>query len=168
MSAKCNAPVEGHTPGSQREQECPQHGTRAAGQANAAALSASARPTSTAVLERPSLNDAMEFDSAYYVTAQGTVEHADGEYAPSFIDDECDDPDWEPLSGFTGQHGYNGPVMHQSEYIGGALEQYMWDNPGTYAIVEATVTTDEDGEDLGMGDWDDPPAGWVILRKKEA
>ena len=59
---------------------------------------------------------------------------------------------WTPLTGFTGQHGYNGPVMHPSEYIGGGLARHILDTPGQYAV--ATVD-DDDGEAYG----------WVVMHR---
>lgn len=112
-----------------------------------------------------SLDEQMEFGAAYAVNAAG---HANSvpDYAPSYMDDEPDSSDWEAISGYSGQYSYNGPVMHESEYLGGAIEQHILDNPGIYAITEATYTTDADGNEIGEDD-ELISGGWVLLRKKD-
>ena len=98
----------------------------------------------------------------------GSVEHATGVHAPSFHDDAPDDAQWSPISGFSGQHGYSGPVMHASEYLGGDMEKYVWENPGTYVVVEATFDPDpEDDPDEYEAD-ESVTGGWVLLKHKAA
>jgi hypothetical protein len=63
---------------------------------------------------------------------------------------------WEPLSGFTGQYGYRGPILHPSEYIGGGLARHILETPGDYAV--ATADDPETGE----------PSGWVVLYRGPA
>src|SRR5690606_21753532 len=63
---------------------------------------------------------------------------------------------WEPLSGFTGQYGYRGPVLHPSERIGGGLARHILETPGDYAV--ATVDDPETGA----------PSGWVVLYRGPA
>ena len=105
------------------------------------------------------LNDLMEFDHPIYVSDDGTV--ADPLcplYAPELIgvDDselqaQAHNAGWAGLlAGYTGQYGYNGPVMHPSEYVGGGLERYILANPGWYVVT--AVVDDEDYE----------PYGWAI------
>lgn len=117
------------------------------------------------------LNSVMEF---------GTVIRIDGNtlttdlsvYAPE-VTQECDasgshtgEPKiegegWEFLTGFSGQYGYGGPHMHQSEYIGGGLARYILDTPGEYAAVMPYLWSDdvaaEDAEELLEADT------WLIL-----
>lgn len=52
---------------------------------------------------------------------------------PDGDDHELDDP-WSLLTGFTGQHGYSGPGLHASEYIGGGLARHILDTPGLYTV----------------------------------
>ena len=66
---------------------------------------------------------------------------------------------WEALKGFSGQHAYNGAVLHPSEYMGGGLARHMLENPGVYAITEVR---EEDGTLP-----DSALIGWVVLRKIE-
>lgn len=64
---------------------------------------------------------------------------------------------WELVSGFTGQHGYDGPVMHESEYMGGGIVQYTMDTPGIYAVQYVAAWSDYDFEEYEY-------VGWVLLR----
>lgn len=59
--------------------------------------------------------------------------------------------EWSLLTGWTGQSGYRGVVMHASEYVGGALAGHITENPGLYVVI--SVETDDDSEDA---------AGWAI------
>lgn len=117
------------------------------------------------------LSDYLCFDThPLEVFENGTVAYV-REYAPELCmevdaDDQSvhfDDSDlhaqaevsgWELLTGYTGQYGYNGPVMHASEYIGGRLAEDILTEPGIYAAV--VVETDDDSDDA---------AGWAIARK---
>ncbi len=60
------------------------------------------------------------------------------------------------LTGFTGQYAYNGPCMHESEYVGGGLERYILENPGWYCV---TAITDGDSEDSDL-------CGWAVAYKE--
>jgi len=62
------------------------------------------------------------------------------------------------LTGYTGQYGYHGAVMHASEYIGGGLADDILSTPGTYVVVVVNVEDDEADEFA-------EPAGWAILRQ---
>ena len=106
------------------------------------------------------LNDLMEFDHPVYVNADGTVTDPPCSlYAPelfgvddSELQDQARAAGWAGLlTGYTGQYGYNGPVMHPSEYVGGGLERYILANPGWY-VVTAVV---DDADDL-------EPYGWAV------
>lgn len=56
--------------------------------------------------------------------------------------------------GFTGQHGYRGPVMHDSEFIStGMMESILEDNDPTVYMFAVRYPTYDDGEQ----------EGWVIL-----
>lgn len=129
----------------------------------------------------PSLNDHMDFDHVIRVLPDGTVEDALNVYAPEVVV-ECLDDDagsitreaeaemiryvesqgWELMTGYTGQYGYRGPIMHQSEYVGGGLEEDILATPGLYVVVEPTgIYPSEEAEEEHGGD----PIGWVIARK---
>ena len=107
------------------------------------------------------LTDAIEFDGPFEVTPSGEViTRVGGVYAPEvwYVEGERE-PDvmgsgWEFVDGYSGQHGYSGPVMHVSEFLGGRMAEDVLDTPGVYVVCAV--------EDL-----DDPdnPAGWVLLRR---
>lgn len=104
------------------------------------------------------LNSLVEFDSAFIVTPEG-IESAHGVYVPAVQNADVGDiyiesTKWEALTGYTGQHGYNGAVLHSSEYLGGGLARdILEDVGGIYAI-----TTVEDLEDP------ENPVGWCVLK----
>ena len=116
------------------------------------------------------LNDQM--DHVIRVKPDKTVEDAVNEYAPEVYVETDDDgqilPEheaamvvyvesqgWEVMNGYSAQYGYRGPIMHQSEYVCGWLEDDILDTPGLYVVV--SVETDDSDES----------AGWLILRKRE-
>lgn len=87
-----------------------------------------------------------------------------GLYAPDVVNDPDGDVEvfgeWEALTGMTGQHGYNGAVMHPSELIGAGIAQTLsWltvDEPVTFTVT--TVADDETDGD---------PIGWAIVYRTE-
>ena len=104
-----------------------------------------------------SLDDIMEFDHVIHVDTDGAITEPRGIYAPDLWGGELLSPSaeeggWRLLSGFTGQHGYNGPCMHPSEFIGGHLEDHIRETPGFWV---ALVCADEDGEAYG----------WVVAHR---
>lgn len=108
------------------------------------------------------LDDLMEFDHVVRVHADGTVTAAyDANdrrtWAPE-LQDYAGDPEllgqarsqgWSLMTGYTDQYGYNGPVMHSSEFIGGKMVRDILSTPGLYV---ALVLNDADGE----------PSGWAV------
>lgn len=112
-------------------------------------------------LERD-LNSRMEFDHVVQVLGNGSIVDRDDLYAPECSDDGeggidfAGAKEWEALNGYSGQDSYAGPIMHPSEFIGGALERDILGEPGVYVAV---VVTDLDAE----GGVDDA-AGWAVLR----
>lgn len=126
------------------------------------------------------LNDVMEFDHVIVVHEDGTVSDAENVYAPDIrmeVDADgqhlhADDSDiigqaeregWELLRGYTGQHGYRGPVMHASEYIGGRMAEDILEEPGTYVVVIVWVDAPEDAPN--REELEEEPAGWAVARK---
>lgn len=84
-----------------------------------------------------------------------------GVHAPSVYHDPDGDitiegDGWLAMTGLTGQYGYNGAVMHSSEFIGSRIAEAMSDlsdsTPQVFVVV--VVESDVDGEE---------PAGWAIL-----
>jgi hypothetical protein len=70
------------------------------------------------------------------------------------------DSRWSPVTGFSSQYGYTGPVMHASEHIGGGMAQHIVNTPGIYAAVVVDVF-DADYEQA------DEPAGWMLLHMED-
>lgn len=115
----------------------------------------------------------IDLDTVFTVTESGEIEpEPPGIYGPERVEhSETDDmlidgiPHkecllWDALVGYTGQQGYRGPVMHQSEYIGGGLERDILATPGTYVVCAVEVEPSEDEPDPF-------PAGWTVLRRRE-
>lgn len=114
--------------------------------------------------------DYFEFDSVFRVWTNGDITLVPGTYAPDVHHDDTydilidgipvdDSETWEALSGYTGQYGYTGPVMHASEQFGGKLREDVLSHPGIYVLVVVEVFPDDDPEPA--------PAGWAVLRKKD-
>jgi hypothetical protein len=121
----------------------------------------------------PTLNQIMEFDHVIRVGPDGTITgKVPGVHAPELLMSTDDDGQildeherdyigqakrqgWELLSGWTGQSGYSGVVMHASEYVGGRLEDHIRETPGLYAVI--SVETDDDSEDA---------AGWAVAYRE--
>lgn len=118
---------------------------------------------------RDTLSDEMDFDHVVVVNPDGTLsEFPSGVSAPESVWDnetglQMDDDRWEAVSGgYTGQYGYNGPVMHPSEQLSGRLAQDILDRPGMYV----TVVVMQDTEFL-EDDYAAEPVGWAVLRLKD-
>lgn len=132
----------------------------------------------------------MDFDRPITVGADGVArnEHPADVYAPTALHDGPADVlldgrpwrehgDWELLTGYTGQYGYNGAVMHASEFIGGGLARDILATPGVYVAVAVECEPDDDDGDRWPGDspearqadyedgtWRPEPAGWAVAR----
>lgn len=73
---------------------------------------------------------------------------------------------WEPVKGWTGQHGYRGPVMHPSEVFRGSMAADVWHDaePTSRYVMVYVDTLEYDGTDA-VGD--PQPAGWMLLTTNE-
>lgn len=76
---------------------------------------------------------------------------------------------WDLLTGWTGQSGYSGPLMHPSEFVGGKLAEHIMETPGYYTCV--VISSDKPcpcGEDqVGCEcPLDVEPAGWAIAYRE--
>lgn len=101
------------------------------------------------------LNDLMEFDHVVRVDDSGNVDHASDVYAPSLSDGELDSSDWSLMDGYSGQSGYSGPIMHASEFVGGAIERDILATPGLYVTL-VDYPSDET-----------EPEGWAVAYRSE-
>jgi hypothetical protein len=102
------------------------------------------------------LNAIMEFDHVIEVRADGSIIERSDLYAPSLFEGELDNDDWSLLDGYSGQYSYSGPVMHDSEYIGGRMERDIRETPGVYVAV---VNYYED-DDTAANETDSE--GWAV------
>lgn len=104
----------------------------------------------------------MEFDHVVTVRSDGTVTDGPGGiYAPTLLDERLDDSRWTLITyGYTGQYGYRGPVMHDSEFIGGKLAADILAEPGVYVAVVAHWSP-EHGDDDST---EDIVEGWAVAR----
>lgn len=123
------------------------------------------------------LNELMSFGHVIRVHSDGTVTEPHGMHGPEAVyqeldqDGQCIDDEihdmpagWSLMtSGYTGQYGYDGPVMHPSEYIGGQLAQDILASPGYYVAV--TVDGMPYGDDESADD-DDLSIGWAVAYKE--
>ncbi len=81
------------------------------------------------------LNEIMSFDHVIRVDEFGQVHDAPDVYPPLLYGDDVYDSQWRLLRGWSRQFGYFGPMMHPSEFIGGALERFILETPGYYVAL---------------------------------
>lgn len=80
------------------------------------------------------LNDQMEFDHVIEVLEGGVVIDRMDIWAPELYEDEVSEG-WTLMDGYSGQYRYSGPMMHQSEFIGGRMEEDILNTPGIYVAL---------------------------------
>lgn len=66
---------------------------------------------------------------------------------------------WTVQTGWSRQYNYSGPIMHPSEYIGGALEEHIRETDGYWTWVAAECWP-VDGSD------ETECAGWLLLHRE--
>ena len=126
----------------------------------------------TRTINRDNLNHVMEFDHVILVYASGYVEtDVAACWAPELhplhddegshlaetdadLQDQARRQGWSLLTGWTGQHGYSGPCMHQSEYIGGRLADHILTTPGYWVAV------------VIENDPEDPAPSWALAHRE--
>lgn len=115
------------------------------------------------------LSQRMDFDHVIHVDADGNVTDAWQVYAPDLYDGElCSgSDDWTLLSGFTGQYGYHGPMMHDSEIISGSLERHILSTPGYYVALVGYWTCADHAAQYETCDCDNVE-GWAIAYREDA
>ena len=106
------------------------------------------------------LNEIMEFDHVIEVHEDGSITHRDDLWAPDLWDGELESDKWTLMGGYSGQDRYSGPVMHNSEYIGGGMERDIRETPGVYVAVVCYWSPTDDDE------WEDGDEtiveGWAV------
>lgn len=144
------------------------------------------------------LNSVMEFDHIIRVAEDGTVSDTDMSvgsteaYFDLNVDSNGNDEfemsaGWTLLQGYTGQHGYNGPVMHPSEFIGGRMARDILSTPGYYVALVVNGTDPHDWQvstftgtktcsrcgllpldedDMESECRSEEPAGWAVAYKE--
>lgn len=96
------------------------------------------------------LNHLMEFDHVIQVNEDGSVTEPRDIHAPELYDGLlASSAGWRLMDGYSGQYCYSGPMMHQSEYIGGRMALDILDTPGYYV---ALVNYDDE----------DDPTEWAV------
>jgi len=99
-----------------------------------------------------------DFDHPFRVTEDGTIaDDVTGIYAPDVLDETVEGP-WEPVTGYSGQDRYSGPVMHNSEYLGGGMLRDMLAEPGIYVQVLCYWSEEDDSEEGPEIE------GWMLLK----
>lgn len=116
------------------------------------------------------LSDVMEFDHVIRVHADGTVQDMMLTRAPLYAPDVREDypghidpatmGDWAVLNGYSSQYGYSGPIMHESEYIGGRMAADILADPGYYV---ATVVYGDNFDAEAGDDAESFASGWAVL-----
>lgn len=107
-----------------------------------------------------SLNDIMGFDHVVIINKDGSVSDGPNSICvPELWEDDLSSDEWELLSGFSGQDRYNGPIMHDSEYIGGGLEDYIIEKPGIYVAIVSNYFGEDDVDDA-----ETEISGWAVAR----
>jgi hypothetical protein len=109
------------------------------------------------------LNEIMEFDHVIEVKPNGLIVDVNGIYAPDLRNGELETSadEWDLMDGYSGQSGYSGPIMHNSEFIGGGMERKIRETPGIYVALVCDWDPDED---MGQSEDDDTAEGWAVAR----
>lgn len=105
------------------------------------------------------LNHTMDFDHVVRVDSEGRVTDAGNEvYGPNLFEGELDTEGWELLDGYSGQDRYSGPIMHNSEFIGGQMERDILARPGLYVALVCYWDVEEGEDDV---------EGWAVAYREE-
>ena len=106
---------------------------------------------------------ALDFDTVFRL-ADGELIEVNDQYAPSVYNDPADDvylddSRWACFTGFTGQYGYNGAVMHSSELVGTGIAQHIADYAAECddCLFSLVVVNDLEDDDV---------IGWAIAYRE--
>lgn len=138
------------------------------------------------------LNNLMTIDHVVYVREDGTVtddrEITYGVYAPEAYCEytgpfaeaqisrehtaalvaELKAQGWDPACGWSAQYLTQGddPVMHTSEYIGGALADHIRETPGYWVAVVVELHPRETDPEYRDGNGESDTAGWIVMHRE--
>lgn len=143
------------------------------------------------VVDRETLNGAVEFDSPFRIVGQmqdgrTVIENPlDGVHAPDVMlwvdksgsgvgEEEIDNvawnlpqDKWEVVNGYSGQYGYSGPTMHASEFLGGGMARDVLENVGAvYVLTTVECMANWEATEEEEQEVRDNPAGWMLLKLK--
>jgi hypothetical protein len=98
----------------------------------------------------------------------------DGPFAEASITKEHDrdmvkylaDQGWHVADGWSGQDRYSGPIMHPSEYIGGALADHIRETPGYWVALSVEIHPKEDDPEYDDGNGESESAGWIVAHRE--
>ena len=71
---------------------------------------------------------------------------------------------WEAVHGLTGQHGYSGPILHESETLSAGVLAYLMQERSTPRMVALVPVVD--GEHFYDPDYGEV-VGWAVLIRQE-
>lgn len=107
------------------------------------------------------LDHAVDFDSPFRVYENGVIETCIGQHAPDLFNGELETGSgWDFIDGYSGQDRYAGPIMHDSEYLGGQMARDVLANPGIYCLVPAYYDDEDNAGETFI-------EGWALLIKDE-
>lgn len=101
-----------------------------------------------------------EFDHPFRITDTDFEDGLPDVWAPDLYEGELDSEGWEFVNGYSGQYLYSGPIMHNSEFLGGCMAQDVLDTPGVYVCVVSYYEPEDDEPDGELY-----AEGWALLRQ---
>ena len=113
-----------------------------------------------------------DFDHVFMVSRTGDVgeQTTNLHYAPEAVDVDQNATEldgWQlPLSGLTGQYGYHGPWLHDSEVIAGGVAEAVLSMPGYWvAIYGQHSAFDPDDSNYDFAEDGTEIEGWTLAYK---
>ena len=111
-----------------------------------------------------------EFGTTFLVRQDGTITETDS-IAPDDLDFYGDPSDldglyggWNIVPGLSGQYGYDGPIMHESEIFDTTvLDILMRTTDGPLHVALVPVQDTEDPDSLDYGEY----VGWAVLAQED-
>ena len=75
---------------------------------------------------------------------------------------------WTLAAGWSGAYLSRGddPIMHRSEFIGGALADHIRETPGYWVALSVELYPGEDDPEYNNGNGESDAAGWVVAHKE--